>query len=228
MPTDVFFISIQATYQSLGIALFKNNDCIASVLSEQARASSSLIAVLQDLLKAQGVSFEQLSFIVADAGPGAFTSLRVVIATVNGLAFAANIPLVSVSTFEGFVAQLNQPHVLMLLNAFNNDVYFAYANNGLLRASGCVKYTELPAILAAEKTPDLVHVVGNGLHVYTETMMLLQETFPHFEETAILVPSAENIGIVGYKKWQHGQTVKKLEPLYLKTLLYQEQGKPSK
>ncbi len=227
MPVDVFFISIQATYQSLEIALFKNNIRVASVLSEQARASSSLVPLLAELLAAQGVLLSQCSFIAADAGPGAFTSLRVVIATINGIAFADTIKLVSVSSFDGFVAQIHRPRVLMLLNAYNNDVYFAYAENGVIACSGVAKYASLSTVLASHKTMGSVAVVGNGLVVYPDLLTVVNHIFPITEVVPLRVPSAECIGLSGLAKWQRGETVQKLEPLYLKNLVYQPSKNPA-
>lgn len=244
MTSDLFFVSIQATYQSLEIALFNNSTCIASVLRSDARASSSLVPVLRDLLLANNVSLSQCSFIAADAGPGAFTSLRVVIATINGMAFADTIPLVSVSSFEGFVEQVKKERILVLLNAYNNDVYFAYAEHGKTLLSGSGKYDTLPTLLAEFKTDACVTVVGNGSQVYLELLGVVQQIFPAAELLSYLpahpepverampegreraglqVPSAESIGLVGLQKWQRGETVKKIEPLYLKTIVYQVQ-----
>ena len=223
MTNDLFFVSIQATYQSLEIALFNNSTCVASVLRSDARASSSLVPVLRDLLLVNDVSLSQCSFIAADAGPGAFTSLRVVIATINGIAFADTIPLVSVSSFEGFVEQVKKERILVLLNAYNNDVYFAYAEHGKIVLSGSGKYDTLSVVFADVKTDACVAVVGNASQSYPGLMPVVSQAFPNTEVSELSVPGAESIGLVGLQKWQRGETVKKIEPLYLKTIVYQIQ-----
>jgi tRNA threonylcarbamoyladenosine biosynthesis protein TsaB len=225
MPADTFFISIQATYQSLEIALFNNDQCIATILHEHARASSALISVLQTILQANAVQFSQIAFIAVDAGPGAFTSLRVVIATVNGIAFTSGMPLVSVSSFEGFAAQFPDKQLLVLLNAFNNDVYFAYAAQQQVLVSGCTKYHQLPLVLPPDSNQGVVSVVGNGLQAYPQAKEVVGQLFSSYELLSPTVPSAKAIGLVAYKKWHDGETVKKIEPLYLKTLVYKEAAK---
>ncbi|MBM3893502.1 tRNA (adenosine(37)-N6)-threonylcarbamoyltransferase complex dimerization subunit type 1 TsaB [Candidatus Dependentiae bacterium] len=220
MTSDLFFVSIQATYQSLEIALFKNHTCVASVLRSDARASSFLVPLLHDLLRANNLSLEQCAFMVVDAGPGAFTSLRVVIATINGIAFASTMPLITVSSFEGFVQQIKQERVLVVLNAYNNDVYFAYAEHGKIVLSGSGKYDTLPTLLAAFKTDACVTVTGNGLLTYPGLMPVVFQAFSNTEVVDSGVPLAESIGQVGLQKWQRGETVKKIEPLYLKTIMY--------
>ncbi len=220
MTSDLFFVSIQATYQSLEIALFNNSRCIASVMRTDARASSFLVPLLHDLLRANNLSLEQCAFVVVDAGPGAFTSLRVVIATINGIAFASSMPLVSVSSFEGLVCQIKQERLLVLLNAYNNDVYFAYAEHGKIVLSGSGKYDTLPTLLSVFKTDACVTVTGNGLLMYPGLMPVVSQVFSTTEVVDSEVPLAESIGQVGLQKWQRGETVKKIEPLYLKTIVY--------
>ena len=83
-------------------------------------------------------------------------------------------------------------------------------------------------VLAAVKTDEPVVVVGNGLQVYPDVQAVLQAIFSGAECRPLSVPSAESIGLVGYQKWLLGQTVNKLEPLYLKSLIYNVQGKPAK
>jgi len=55
---------------------------------------------LLDALAAAGRSLDDVSLLAVAAGPGAFTGLRIGIATMQGLAFARGVPLVGVSALD--------------------------------------------------------------------------------------------------------------------------------
>ena len=52
------------------------------------RASAQLLPLIDQLLVQHECELSDLDFIALDQGPGAFTSLRVVLTTINGIAFA--------------------------------------------------------------------------------------------------------------------------------------------
>ena len=56
--------------------------------------------MLDDLLGDVGVSLADVEAFAISIGPGGFTSLRIGLATVKGLAFASDRPVVAVSTLE--------------------------------------------------------------------------------------------------------------------------------
>lgn len=224
MTTDIFFISIQSTYKTLALALFNNEKCLSVVASEEQRASSSLAPLLAEMLAGAGLELSRLSFLAVDVGPGAFTSLRVIIATVNGIAFASKIPLIGITSFEGLVRQSSCSRVLVLLNAFNNDIYAAYAHDGNIAIAGCVKYELLPELLAMHATSESVEIMGNGLQAYPQAAATLEGLFPSVTVSDIQIPSAESIGLCGYQKWLAGERSAKLQPAYLKFQAFAIQG----
>ena len=130
------FISIQGSYNKLELAIFKNNKCLSLIREDNIKASSLLIPLITKILNENSLNISDIQFIAIDQGPGAFTSLRVAIATVNGISFANKIPLIGIDgldalaqeTLKNFLSNSNQtcPDILItLLNAYNNDVYFS-------------------------------------------------------------------------------------------------------
>ncbi|HET6584360.1 MAG TPA: tRNA (adenosine(37)-N6)-threonylcarbamoyltransferase complex dimerization subunit type 1 TsaB, partial [Nannocystaceae bacterium] len=59
---------------------------------------------LLDALAAAGRSIDDVSLLAVAAGPGAFTGLRIGIATMQGLAFARGLPLVGISALDALAA----------------------------------------------------------------------------------------------------------------------------
>ena len=81
------------------------------------RHGETLLATIGRVLGEQNIRRSRLTGIVVGTGPGAFTGLRVGIATAKGLAHGLGVPIVGVSTAEALLAGvtgLDGPAVLLL------------------------------------------------------------------------------------------------------------------
>jgi tRNA threonylcarbamoyladenosine biosynthesis protein TsaB len=67
-------------------------------LGPPARQSDVLPGVIDDMLRRHGVALNDLDGFVCGLGPGSFTGLRIGLATLKGLAYAVEKPLVGVSS----------------------------------------------------------------------------------------------------------------------------------
>lgn len=89
------------------------------------RHGEDLLTRVRDLLSARSVGIDELSGIVVGTGPGAFTGLRVGIATAKGIAHALSLPIAGVSSGEALIlaATRDRPDVapVLLLPAGPND-----------------------------------------------------------------------------------------------------------
>ena len=68
------------------------------------RHGETLLATIQRFLGEQNIRRSRLTGIVVGTGPGAFTGLRVGIATAKGLAHGLGLPIVGISTAEALLA----------------------------------------------------------------------------------------------------------------------------
>lgn len=131
------FISIQGSYSSLDVSLYKGSKLLNSFKEDNLRASSLLLPKLENLLKSNSLDINKLNFIAVNQGPGAFTSLRVIITVVNAFAYAIKMPLIGIDGLDALYEQTqiidNSKDIAVILNAYNNDVYFAYKKNGKLK-----------------------------------------------------------------------------------------------
>jgi tRNA threonylcarbamoyl adenosine modification protein YeaZ len=103
-PTGQFLAIDTATSRTI-VALGRPGvePAVASWPSGQ-RHGEELLAGLDRLLEQEGVALEALEGIVVGTGPGAFTGLRVGLATAKGLAHALAIPIVGVATSTALLA----------------------------------------------------------------------------------------------------------------------------
>lgn len=78
------------------------------------RHGETLLPAIDDLLARTGTDRSRLAAVVVGTGPGAFTGLRVGIATAKGLAHGLAVPIIGVSTAEALLAGSPPGSVLVL------------------------------------------------------------------------------------------------------------------
>ena len=236
---STFFISIQGSYKQLELSLHKNNTCLQTIKDKNLKASSLLIPYLEKILAENRLNFADIKFICTDQGPGAFTSLRVAIATINGLAFANQIPVIGIDGLDALAqetiskySQKSPEYLVCLLNAYNQDVYFSInkigQNNKLEPANqfeqtkGYKKIDDLAAELKVKLEGSKILFTGNGTELHKE---LIQN---HFADNAIIFEqetcSANQIAKMALEKWNTQKDLSfKIYPLYLKSQTFSVQ-----
>jgi tRNA threonylcarbamoyl adenosine modification protein YeaZ len=85
------------------------------------RHGETLLPSIERFLGEQNIRRSRLTGIVVGTGPGAFTGLRVGIATAKGIAHGLGIPIVGVSTAEALLAASGVERAALLLPAGPSD-----------------------------------------------------------------------------------------------------------
>ncbi|HXW86431.1 MAG TPA: tRNA (adenosine(37)-N6)-threonylcarbamoyltransferase complex dimerization subunit type 1 TsaB [Candidatus Bathyarchaeia archaeon] len=213
-------MSIQSTYHAVEMALYHERTYLDSVSLEKTIASKSLISSLEHLLERNNKKYEDLSFFAVNQGPGPFTTLRVVIATANGLSFASGIALFGINALQALIEEYplqNPEHTpLALLNAFGNDIYFAYPTHAGELVYG---YAPLDAFLAelTAQTSKKWYFMGNGAALYAEKIVHCLQDRAIFANPLAHTCSINTIAQMGYAQWQKkSPATHHLSPLYIK------------
>lgn len=128
--------------------------------------SETLLPLVRELLADAGVKVGQLDAIAFGVGPGAFTGLRVACGAAQGLAVAANLPLIPVTSLEAMASLAGGERILALLDARMNEVYSgsyrlidgAYVLHGEIRVSA-------PDAVALPSEPGWI-ACGNAIAAY--------------------------------------------------------------
>ncbi len=97
----------------------------------------ALVQSIADMLQAAELAVADLAALVASVGPGSFTGLRVGLATLQGLALGAQIPIYGVSSLAVLAASAGPGWVSPVCDARRGDVFAAMYKvdaHGLARA----------------------------------------------------------------------------------------------
>jgi len=94
-------LAVDTSSSQLGLALYDGAQVIAeSMWTSHARHTVELAPALAELFQRTGVKMDAIRALGVALGPGSFTSLRVGLAFVKGLALARNLPLIGIQTLD--------------------------------------------------------------------------------------------------------------------------------
>lgn len=215
------FLSIQNTYTHIEMALFQEDQLINWVSEDKLRASKQFVPLMSHLLQEHCIKFSDLSFLAVNQGPGPFTTLRVVIASVNGLSYATKIPLVGIDALDALLLEHENPEyprTIALLNAFNQEVYFAISVPELSTAYKGYKnihalLQELQSVLPERS----IRFIGNAAELYRKDIESVLGSRVYIPSPTPQTSSIAQIGTMGLQQWHRQENVvQELYPLYLK------------
>ncbi|MCQ2772420.1 MAG: tRNA (adenosine(37)-N6)-threonylcarbamoyltransferase complex dimerization subunit type 1 TsaB [Bacilli bacterium] len=97
----MYSILIDTADKLLAIGLSKDGKIVDSIVYEAwQRQSEFLISELDNLLKRNNISREQIPSVIASKGPGSYTGVRIALTVAKVMAFSLDIPLYLSSSLE--------------------------------------------------------------------------------------------------------------------------------
>lgn len=97
-------LAIESSFETCSVALWQDGSCLERIHREPRGHAQQLLPFVEAVLAEGALSLGRLDGIAFSRGPGSFTSLRIGIGVVQGLAFGADLPVWPVSTLR-LVAQ---------------------------------------------------------------------------------------------------------------------------
>ena len=156
---------------SCSAALWRNGEVVASHYEPMERGQAErLLPMIEGVMADAGESYAGLDLIAVTRGPGAFTGLRLGLATARALGLAAGCPVLGVSVFEALYNSIVQDEqagrrVLVSVESKREDLYLQLFDEtgameepkALLPQAAALRYGDERAL---DQTPLLL--VGNG------------------------------------------------------------------
>ena len=129
--------------------------------------SRTLLPMVQDMLRSSELELSDMDAIAIAAGPGSFTGLRIGLASVKGLSWAADKPCIGISTLEGMAHPLRHMNSIIVcaMDARRSQIYNAVflAEDGTLtrlREDRAISLEEAAADIREFDGP--ITIVGDG------------------------------------------------------------------
>lgn len=124
-------LAVETSTELCSVALLRGNDLFVEEVVADNRHSEVLVPMIRRVLERSHLAARQMDAFGFGQGPGSFTGLRIACGVVQGLAFAADRPVVAVPTLLALAEQSNEGRVIVALDARMGEAYVAaYARNG--------------------------------------------------------------------------------------------------
>ena len=191
-----------------------------------AGASQLLLPWIEELLQDSKLAMTDIDAIAIGIGPGAFTGVRLGVAAAQGLALAANLPVIPVTSLDGIAMQLlSSPNFqkfqpsqfIVAVDARMDEIYWAKYQH----VSSDMKPQRLGDIhLSSPEEIDLVgtqYLAGSAINAYGNRLFTLHQ-LPVDHLDADVGISALGILSCAIPALLNGQqiSVQELEPLYVR------------
>jgi tRNA threonylcarbamoyladenosine biosynthesis protein TsaB len=209
--------------------------CSAALLLGDARISRAeepgrghadrILAMVDEILREGGIALSALDAIAACIGPGAFTGVRICVATAQGLAFGAGLKVVPVSSLEALSyarMQRGAHRALACLDARMGEVYWACYLADPARGLRLSAGPALSAPSGVKPPADALEpggayaAVGRGFTAYPQLLQLAGIDSEAGDLRAL--PDARAVAELGALRLRAGEGIDPaaLSPLYLR------------
>lgn len=212
-------LAVETSGRSGAVALMRDEAPLAERQLQQAgrRHAQTLVAEVDELLRAHGLASRDVQLVGVSIGPGSFTGLRVGVVCAKTFAWATGAALVAVDTFACIAANATEhiDRLFVLGDAQRGDLFvgeYRRAVAGEFDREGPIRI--VPAeVWCLERSPSDV-VSGPGVESYED--LLAGRCYVLAPE--LRRPQATTVARLAQRAWRAGERadVLSLEPFYLR------------
>lgn len=206
------------------VAVLEDEELIAEyTINYKKTHSETLLPMLDEIKQMTELDLASIDAIAVAKGPGSFTGLRIGSATVKGLAYALNVPVVSVPTVDALSMNLWGSYRLIcpIMDARREQVYtglyeFVNDEHHVLMEQAAMGVSEL-----CEKLNEIgraVILLGDGVPVYKEQIDSLLKVEHSYAPANMNRQHASALGVMAFEYVKKGltETADEHKPEYLR------------
>lgn len=220
-------LTLDTSSDACSAAVLCDDVCHTEFTVEPRAHTRLILPMIEQVLQQAGMALKDMDALAFGRGPGAFTGVRIAAGVVQGLALAADKPVIAVSTLAALAQQAYREQqaerVLVAVDARMDEVYWGQyeLTGGLMQLQGEEQVlAPLDAPLPSAGSDWLA--VGSGWREYAG---VLQPRFSAFTDTFLTdyLPRAQYIAYLAAAGWQRGEAVdaERAQPVYLRNKVAQ-------
>lgn len=215
-------LALESTAKAASCAVLEDGAVLASAWQATGLTHSrTLLPMVEDMLRNSELTVQDMDAVAVAAGPGSFTGLRIGVAAVKGLAWAAEKPCLPVSTLEAMAQPLAhlEGKVICAMDARRQQIYNAVflAEGGTLtrlREDRAVSLEDAAADLAGMDGP--MTIVGDGAGLCFD-FLKARGIACQLAPAHLRLQSAVGVGLAAWRRWPDGAvSAQELSPVYLR------------
>jgi tRNA threonylcarbamoyladenosine biosynthesis protein TsaB len=217
-------LALDTATQACSTALLTADRAITRELLTERGHAEHILSMVDAVLAEAGIGLEEVGALAFGRGPGAFTGVRLAASVAQGLAFAAQLPVVPVSDLSAvaqraFEQDRELRHVLVCQDARMQELYWACFDrgvDGLAIGVGAEQVSAAGAISLPPGWRGRIGGAGQGFRAYPELKVTLKDALASIQEE--LLPRALDIARLAWPAALAGRTVSAEEaiPVYVR------------
>jgi tRNA threonylcarbamoyladenosine biosynthesis protein TsaB len=200
----VRLLAIETSHAIGSVAIVDGGNLTQLQIESPREQTARLLPIIEQLLDQHALGLPQLDAIVIGRGPGSFTGLRVAAAVAQGLAMAAKLRIVSVSSLAALAERARREHkavrTLVCVDARMGEVYWGlFESRGAQTVAVGEDRIDLPkAVPVPDEGPWVI--AGDAVATYPEQLRHLLDAagaaYPDLKPSAqdLLTLAAFEIG----------------------------------
>ncbi len=166
-------LAIDTVTEACSVALMHDDDIRECYEVTPRGHSQRVLPMVEELLSQADLKPTQLDAVVMDRGPGSFTGVRIGVSVVQGLAFALDLPVISISSLAALAQAAyrdqDSEQVLAVIDARMGEVYWGYYQ--LKQGRMCLLADEVVGPVAEiKRQPGQWRAVGSGCQTYPDQL----------------------------------------------------------
>lgn len=211
-------LAIDSTAKAASAALLKDSTVIAEYTQNTGHThSETMLPMAEAVMKAAGVTTDDVDLFAIAAGPGSFTGVRIGISLIKGLCFGKNKPIASLSAMDTLARNLEGfgGVVCPVMDARRNQVYTAIYKDGVRQTEDMlIPCSELRDMLSVYDCP--IYFTGDGYDLARKLIDL-----PSIKDTPVRLrlQNAVSVALEGIKSYNENINIftdTTVMPIYLR------------